>query len=119
MPKVVSALFGAQSRHERADTAAEFGYGPLSGFAQECLELAEGHLDRIEVGRVLGQVLQGRASGFDCLSHARSLMSPQIIQHHDISAPERGSQHFVDVGQEYLAGHRSIYCHRRNHAIMA
>jgi hypothetical protein len=50
------AIVCAEARHEEANSAVKAALRPLGSFAQIRLELAEGHLDRIEIGRVLGQI---------------------------------------------------------------
>ena len=65
MGEVVGAFVGLEARYEAADSAAKAALGPLGGFAQMGLELAEGHLDRIEIGRVPGQIAQLRPGGLD------------------------------------------------------
>jgi hypothetical protein len=50
------AIVCAEARHEEANSAVKAALRPLGSFAQRRLELAEGHLDRIEIGRVLGQI---------------------------------------------------------------
>jgi hypothetical protein len=105
MAEIVPAFSGAESGHERADAAAQIGYGPLGGAAQECFEFAERHLNRIEVWRVFWQVPERCARGFDCLPHTRDLMSAEMIHHDDILAPKRWRQRLPDVGQERFSGH--------------
>src|SRR4051794_22091997 len=65
MSEVVRTFVCAEARHEEADSAAKAPLRTLGGFAQIGLELAEGHLDRIEIGRVLGQISQ-------CMARPRS-----------------------------------------------
>ena len=97
MSEVVCAFVCAEARDEGADSPAQAALGPLGGFAQIRLELAEGHLDRIEIGRVLGQISQFCTSGLDCFLDAGDLVGPEIVHHHDIAAVERGSQALLDV----------------------
>jgi hypothetical protein len=56
MPEIVGSFAGREGRCESADAAAQARNGPLGSLAQAGLELAERHLDRIEVGRVFGQI---------------------------------------------------------------
>jgi len=49
---------------------AETREGSFGSLAQEVLELAERHLDRIEVRRILGQETKRGPHILDCLSDA-------------------------------------------------
>jgi hypothetical protein len=84
--EVVRAFVCAEARHEKADSPAQAPLGPLGGFAQIRLELAEGHLDRIEIGRVLGQISQFCTGGLDRFLDAGDLVGPEIVHDDDIAA---------------------------------
>src|SRR6266850_2357001 len=49
MSEVVGAFVCAEARHEEANSAAKAALRPLGSFAQIRLELAEGHLNPIEM----------------------------------------------------------------------
>src|SRR5437870_2042648 len=49
--EVVGAFDGCEGIEQRANGGPEAFDRPLGGFAQECFELGEGILDRIEIGR--------------------------------------------------------------------
>src|SRR5260370_373136 len=85
MPEVVGTFSSTEAWQERANSSSEAGNRSFSGSAQECLEFAEGHLDGIEVGRVLGQVTKCRARVLDRLTDARTFVNADIVHHDDIS----------------------------------
>lgn len=117
MPEIVAAFSGTESGHERADAAAQIGYGSVGGLAQEGFEFAERHLNRVEVWGIFGQVAERCAHGFDCLPHTRDLMSSEMVHHDDILAPKRWSQRLADVGQECFSGHWPVKRQGSSHAI--
>src|SRR6266481_4559609 len=76
MSEVARTFVWAEARHEEADSAAKARLCPLGGFAQIGLKLAEGHLDRIEIGRVLGQISQIGTNGLDRFLDPGDLVGP-------------------------------------------
>jgi hypothetical protein len=80
---------------------------PLGNLAQKCLELAERHLDGIEIGRVLRQVARCRPCLLDRLPYTRDLVGSGVIHHDDIGTLERWNQALFDVGQKHLSGQPS------------
>src|SRR5258708_22597585 len=105
MSEVVRTLVCAEARHEEPDAAAKAALCPLGGFAQIGLKLAEGHLDWIESGRVLGQISQIGSNGLDRFLDPGDLVGPEIVHHDDIAAVERGSQALLDVSEKGFAIH--------------
>src|SRR4029077_3224174 len=103
MSEVVGAFVCAEARHEKADSAAQAPLCPRGGFAQIRLEFAEGHLDRIEIGRVLGQVSQFCTGGLDRFLDASDLVGPEIVHDDDVAAVEHGSQALLDARQKDFA----------------
>src|SRR6266481_5108915 len=97
MSEVARTFVCAEARHEEADSAAKAPLCPLGGFAQIGLKLADGHLDRIEIGRVLGQISQIGVIGLDRFLYPADLMCPQIVHTEDIVEVDRGSQALFDV----------------------
>lgn len=71
---------------------AEAANGSLGGFAQEGFEVAKGRLDRVEVGRIAWQVTQRRTGCLDGFAHTGDLMSFEVVDDHDVTALEGGSQ---------------------------
>jgi hypothetical protein len=118
MPEVVGTFSSAEAWQERSDRRPETGNCSLGGLAQECLELAEVHLDGIKIGRVLGQVAKCRASPLDCLADGRSFVNIDVVHDDDIAAPERGDQTLLDIGQEHLSVHGAVDHHRGGYFIM-
>lgn len=84
--------------------------------AQERLELGVGHLDRVHVGAVGGQVEDLGVAGGDCLADAGDLVRGQLVEHDDVAAPERRREDIADVDAERIAIHRAIDHPGRGHA---
>ena len=78
---------------------------PLGGLAQIGLEFAERHLDRVQVGRIFGQIAKRRAACLDRLANAGNLMGRQVVDHDDIVAFERRGETLFDISQELLSCH--------------
>jgi hypothetical protein len=77
-------------------------------------DFAERHLDRIEVGRVFGQIAKRRAARFDRLANSDSLVGREIVDHDDILGSERRGKTPFDIGQEPLSGHGAVNGLRRH-----
>jgi len=67
------------------------------------LDLGEGLLDRIEVGRIGWQVPKPRACGSDHAANRGRLVAAEIVQDHDIAGLEGRNELLFDVGAEALA----------------
>jgi ABC-type thiamine transport system ATPase subunit len=77
--EVIAGFASAQDLLEGDHAENKPGNGPLSKLAQECLEFAEGNLDRVEVRRALRPVTKGRAGSFDRLSDARGSVGSEVV----------------------------------------
>ena len=119
MPEIVGRFAGCEGRCEAADAAAQAGNCVLGSLAQTGLELAERHLDRIEVGGVFGQIAKRRAACFDRLANSGSLVGREIVDHDGILGSERRGKTPFDIGQELLSGHGAVDGLRRSHATPA
>ena len=119
MPEVVGAFSSTELRHERANCPVETRNSSLGGLAQEFLEFAVGHFDRVEVRRVLRQVAQCRPDFLDRLSDAGHLVGGKVVDHDDVVALERGNQALLDIGQEHLSIHGSLDHHGGGHFVVA
>src|ERR1700756_4352695 len=112
MPEVVGAFLSTEPWHERANCSVEPWNGARSNLAQQGFEFAVGHLDGIEIGRVLWQVANCRPRLLDRLADAGHLVGSVIVHHDDVVAPERRNQALFDIGPEHLSRHRSVNdCH--------
>lgn len=98
---------------------AEAANGTLGGFAQEGFELAKGRLDRVEVRRIARQVTQRRTGGLDGFAHTGDLMGFEVVDDHDVTALEGGSQTLFEIGDKACASHRSIDHEWCDHPVMA
>ena len=97
MSEVVCTLLCSEARQERADATAKAALGSLGGFAQIRLQLAEGHLDRVEIGGVFRQVAQLCPDGFDRFFDPGDFVGLKVVHHHNIAAVEGGNQTVPDV----------------------
>ena len=95
------------------------GCGQARALAATTLAFGEGHLDRVHVAAVGRQVEELCAPGGDRLTDAGDLVGGQIVEHHDIAAPERGCQDVADVDLEGIATHRPVEHPGRRHARQA
>ena len=93
--------------------------GKRGSLPQQRLKFGEGHLDRIYVAAVGRQVEELCAPGGDRLTDAGDLVGGQIVEHHDIAAPERGCRDVTDVDLEGIATHRPVEHPGRRHARQA
>jgi len=118
MREIVGTLARAETRDEGANSSIQCWDGPGGDLAQVTLEFAEGHLDRVKVGGILGQITKGCARGLDRLSHAGDFMGSKIIDHNDIVSLQCWHQALFNIGKEHLSGHRSIEHHRCHHLVV-
>ena len=118
MPEVVATFRAADGRHQRADPAAQTRDGWLGDLSQECFEFGEQHLDRVEIRRVLRQILQRCAGSFDGFFDAGNFVCGQIVDHHDVAAPERRCQALFDISYERHSVDRPVEDHWRRHPIV-
>jgi hypothetical protein len=72
--------------------------GPGTHASQKGFELGEGFFDGSIIRRVGRQEEQFTATRLDELTHARPFMGAEIIEHHDLSSRQTGSQDLFDVG---------------------
>ena len=70
--------------------------------SQECLELGERLLDRVQVGTVRRQIEQLGPGRADRSPYGRVLMAAEIVHHHDIAWPQSWNQELHHPGEETL-----------------
>ena len=71
-----------------------------AALAENGLELGEGVLDGIEIGRVFGQVEEARADGLDGLADRVAFVGAEIVEHDDVAGLECRGQDLLDIGEE-------------------
>src|SRR5712672_3300111 len=118
MPEIVGTFARAETRDERANCSPQSWHGAGGDIAQESLECAEGHLDRVKVRGILTQIAKGCARGFDRLTDTGDFVGTKIIDHHDIISLQCGQEAMFDIGKEHLSGHRPIEYHRCHHLVV-
>jgi hypothetical protein len=89
------------------------------GLAQMRLDLSEGWLDGIEIGRVFRQELEAGVAVSDRFVDGRPLVTAEMIDHHDVTWPEGGAEALFGIGCEDLGVHRPVDHHRREDAAAA
>src|SRR6202035_870804 len=105
MPEIIGSFAGSEGTRESADPAAQARNCSFCGLAQIGLELAERHLDRVQVRRVFGQIAKRRTARFDRLADTGGLVRRKIVDHDDILALEGRGETPLDIGQELLSSH--------------
>jgi hypothetical protein len=118
MPEIVGTFARAETWDEGANSSTQRWDGSGGDLAQESFEFAVGHLDRVKVGGILGQIAKGCARGFDRLAHAGDFVSSKIIDHHDVVSLQRWRKALFNIGHKHLSGHRSIEHHRCHHLVV-
>src|SRR5258708_36600227 len=108
MPEVVGTFVSAEPRQERANGPAETGDRSLGHLAQVCLEFAEGHLDRVEVAGLLGQVAKRRVDLLDRLTHACTFEIIYVLHYDNVAAPECSHESLLNIGKKHLRVHGTI-----------
>src|SRR5271169_6382221 len=98
MPEITGGFAGSEGTREAADPAAQARNCSFCGLAQIGLELAERHLDRVQVRRVFGQIAKHRTARFDRLAAETAVNSPRpptgkrrLVTAHTRSGHRRGT----------------------------
>src|SRR5215213_3116677 len=117
--EVVDAFAGCEGLEQATDRGPEALEGALGGFAQERLELGEGVLDGVEVGRVGRKIEQPCAGRLDQGSHSRSFVARQVVQDHNIARPQGGDEDLLNIGLECRAVDRAVQHEGRHEAARA
>ena len=118
MGEIVGTFARAETRDEGANSSTQRWDGSGSDLAQERLEFAEGHLDRIKVRGILRQIAKGCACSLDRLADAGDFVGSKIIDHHDIVSLQCWHEALLDIGAEHFSGHRSVEHHWCNHLVV-
>ena len=75
-------------------------YGPLLGVAHPMLDLGEGLLDRVEIGRVWRQEPEPCAGRPDGMTDGCGFVATQIVHDHDVAGPQGWEQLLTNIGAE-------------------
>lgn len=105
MSEIVGTLAGSKTGEEGSDRSLEVGNGSCGNFAKEIFETAEGHLDRIEVRRVFGQIAQRCACPLNDGADSGAHVDGAVIHHDNVIAPKRRNQALLDISHEEFGGH--------------
>lgn len=93
--------------------------GAAYGFFEQRFEFGEKHFNRIEVGRVRGQIADACADGFDGLSHVGALVTAEIVGDDDIAWLQGGAEDLAYIDKKCLLIHRAVERHRRGDFVHA
>src|SRR3974390_820805 len=93
--------------------------GALLGGAHPVLDLGEGLLDRIEVGRVWRQIPEPCAGRFDQASQGSRLVAAEIVHDDDVARLKRGEENMPHIGAEAFAVEGAVEQARRSEAVAA
>jgi hypothetical protein len=107
MAEIVGAFLRTEPWDERANSSSEARNSSRSGLAQELFKFAVGHLNRVQVRRVLWKVANCRPHFLNRLANAGSQVDSAVIHHDDVTAPERGYQALLDICEEHPRARRS------------
>src|SRR5258707_5148512 len=118
MPEIVGTFVRAETRDEGANSSMQRWDGSGGDLAQESLEFAEGHLDRVKVGGILRQIAKGCSCGLDRLADAGDFVGSKIIDHHDIVSLQSWHEAMFNIAKEHFSGHRSVAHHRSSHLVV-
>src|SRR5438270_5447093 len=103
MAEIVCAFLRVDLRKERANSSIEARNHSCGDLAQERLEFAVGHLNRVKVRRVLWKVAKCRPCFLNRLPNAEAQVDSAVVHDDNIIAPERGYQTLLDIGEEHLS----------------
>src|SRR5256885_11724584 len=117
MAEIVGAFLRADLWDEGANSSIEGRNSSGGELAQERLEFAVRHLNRIKIRGVLWKVADYRPRFLNRLPNAGPRVDSAVIHHHDVVAPERGDQALLDICEEHLSGHGTLDHHRRRHLL--
>ena len=117
--EVIGAFLRGEAVEKVAD-AAPSGFDCAGvGFAQQGLQRGKYLLDRIEVGRIAGQVEQLGAGGSDQAAHSVALVAAQIIHDDNVARVQGGDEELLDIGAKADAVDRPDDNARRGDAVVA
>src|SRR4051794_10235820 len=84
----VPAFVGAEQGADVAEGGPERLEGARGRLAQERFDLGERHLDRVQIGRVLGEEQEPGAPRLERLCGASAFVDREIVRDHDIAGPK-------------------------------
>ena len=99
--------------------AADVVDGALLDAAHPVLDLGEGLLDRIEVGRVWRQIPEPRAGGFNQAAQGGRLVTTEIVHDDDVARLKLRNENLLNVGPETFAVDGAVEQARCSEAIAA
>ena len=116
MPDIVSAFILGEEVEDLAAELPEGLVGSSGSVAEEFFELAEGHFDGVEVGRVGRQVADLGSDAFDGLDDASHFVAGEVVHDDHVARPQRRREMLFDPTGEELAVDGSLNAERRDEA---
>ena len=108
---------GVEEVADFAERVADGVEGSCCAFSQHGLELREGPLDRVEIGRVWRQWQQPGAALAHQFCRPLALVESDVVEDHDIARSEFGRELGFDVDFEADPVHRPVDDPWRDHAM--
>jgi hypothetical protein len=99
--------------------AANVVDGALLGGAHPVLDLGEGLLDRIEVGRVWRQIPEPCACRFNQAAQSRRLVTTEIVHDDDVARLKLRNEKLLNIGSEAFAVDGAVEQARCGEAVAA
>lgn len=93
--------------------------GAHLGLAHPMLDLGEGLLDRVEVGRIGRQEPEPGTGGLDGLANGCGLVAAEIVHDDDIARFQHRHELLLDIGAEALTIDRPVEHARRRQPVAA
>src|SRR6202048_5198108 len=116
MSKVPHAFRRVERANVRANTSVQPCNCALRSLAQECLQRMKQKLYWVKVRRILWQEAEACTDNLDRLFHTCNLVEGDVVDHHNVPAPERWDQTLLYVSQESLSIHGCFDQHRSHDA---
>ena len=104
-----------ESLHHATDSAQQARNSVLGGLAQVRLQFAEGHLDRIEIGRIGRQIMQCRPGRFDGFPDTGHLVDRQVVHHDNVAALEGRNKALLHISEKQGSVHGALKNERCGH----
>ena len=99
--------------------AADIVDGALLGRAHPVLDLGEGLLDRIEVGRVWRQIPEPCTGSFDEAAQCSRLVTAEVVHNDDVTRLKLRDENLLYIGAEAFAVDRAVEQARCGEAVAA
>jgi hypothetical protein len=100
MPYEIEAFARRKEVQRDRDELDDLVEAARSRGPQECFQLGESELDRIEVRAIGRQEAQPRTDAFNRGLYLRLFVHREVIENDDVAGAERRDEHLLDVGEK-------------------